>query len=74
MKKKVWEAFHGEQLNCLNLKDRIKQSLIDFMLCLPEMATKAETRSNIMHGFYECGLLDNDKLRFPIMTKVLNTC
>ena len=74
MKKKVWEAFHGEQLNCLNLKDRTKRALIDFISCLPEVATKAATRSNIMHGFYECGLLDKDKSRFPVITKILNTC
>jgi hypothetical protein len=74
MKKIVWEAFHGEQLNCLNLKDRTKRSLIDFISCLPEMATKAATRSNIMHGFYECGLIDKDKSRFPVITKILSTC
>ena len=74
LKKKVWEAFHGEQLNCLNLKDRTKRSLIDFISCLPEMATKAATRSNIMHGFYECGLIDKDKSRFPVITKILSTC
>jgi len=27
-----------------------------------------------MHGFYECGLLDKDKSRFPVITKILNTC
>ena len=57
IKKKVWE------------EDGTKRSLIDYVSCLPEMATKAAKSSNIMHGFYECGLHGKGKSRFPVVTK-----
>ena len=74
MKKKLWDAFHGEQLNCLNLKDWSIRSLIDCISCLPEMATNAATNSNIKQRFYKCGLLNKNESRFPVITKIVNIC
>ena len=50
-----------------------KASLIDFISTLPELATKAATRGNILHGFYESGLIDRTKSRYPVLLKVLGT-
>jgi len=37
------------------------------------MATKAATRGNTLHGFYESGLIDWTKSRYPVLLKILGT-
>ncbi len=74
MKMRVTKAFNSEALRILNLNSKKKSSLIDFISTLPELATKAATRGNILHGFYESGLIDRTKSRYPVLLKVLGTC
>ena len=54
----------------LNLNLTKRNALIDFLSCLPEVLTKAATRSNIVHGFVSNGLVGdemkfNSKFAFP---------
>ena len=74
MKMRVTKAFNSEALRILNLNSKKKSSLIDFISTLPELATKAATRGNILHGFYKSGLIDHTKSRYPVLLKVLGTC
>ena len=57
----------------LNLNTKKKASLIDYISTLPELTTKTATRGNILHGFYESGLIDQTKSRYPVLLKVLGT-
>ena len=74
MKMRVTKAFNSEALKVLNLNSKKKSSLIDFISTLPELATKAATRGNILHGCYESGLIDQTKSRYPVLLKVVGTC
>ena len=74
MKMRVTRAFNSDALKVLNLNSKKKSSLIDFISTLPELATKAATRGNILHGFYESGLIDRTKSRYPVLLKVIGTC
>ena len=74
MKMRVTKAFNSEALKVLNLNAKKKTSLIDFISTLPELTTKAATRGNILHGFYESGLIDRTKSRYPVLLKILGTC
>ncbi len=74
IKMRATKAFNSEALRILNLNFKEKSSLIDFISTLPELATKAATRGNILHGFYESGLIDRTKSRYPVLLKVLGTC
>ena len=67
-------AFNSDALKVLNLNLWKKSSLIDFISTLPELAMNAATRGNILHGFYESGLIDQTKSRYPVLLKVLGTC
>ena len=58
MKMRVTRAFTSDALKVLNMYSKKKSSLIDFIFTLPELATKAATIGNILHGFYERGLID----------------
>jgi len=73
MKRRVTKAFESSSLKGLNLNSKKKNSLIDFIANLPEMATKAATRGNILHGFYKSGLIDRTKSRHPVLLKILGT-
>lgn len=48
--------------------------LIDFISCQPQVITKALTRDNIMHGFFEAGYIDKVRFWFPDFNKILTTC
>jgi hypothetical protein len=74
MKRMVLQAFRSEALKRLNLKPKKEASLVDFISVLPEIATKAATRNNIVHGFIACGLIDKDEMKFPVLDKILGTC
>ena len=74
MKMRVTRAFNSDALKVLNLNSKKKSSLIDIISTLSELATKAATRGNILHGFYESGLIDQTKSRYPVLLKVLGTC
>ena len=74
MKMRVTKAFNNEALKVLNLNAKKRASLIDFISTLPELTTKAATRGNILHGFYESGLIDRTKSRYPVVLKILGTC
>ena len=74
MKRRVTKAFESNSLRVLNLHSKKKNSLIDFIASLPEMTTKAATRGNILHVFYESGLIDWTKSRYPVLLKILGTC
>eukprot|EP00956_Cyclotella_meneghiniana_P037122 scaffold134700_cov46-Cyclotella_meneghiniana.AAC.1 len=74
LKKLLWEAFHSGELTCLNLNDKKKRSLIDFIPSFADMAGKALTERNIRHGFIESGMIDQDKHKYPVLTKILGTC
>ena len=52
----------------------VKASRIDFISTLLESNTKAATRGNILHGFYESGLIDRTMSRYPVLLKILGTC
>ena len=59
----------------LVLKPTKSKALIDSIIsCQPHMSTKALTRDNIMHGFFEAGYVDKVKFRFPDFNKTLSTC
>ena len=73
MKMRVTKAFNSEALKVLNLNAKKKTSLIDFISTLPKLTTKAATRGNILHGFYESGLIDRTKSRYPVLLKILGT-
>ena len=45
----------------LVLKPTKSKALIDFISCQPQVSTKALTRDNIMHGFFEAGYIDKVK-------------
>ena len=74
MKRRVTKAFESNSMKVWNLNLKKKNSLIDFIPNLPEMAIKAATRGNILHGFYESGLSDRTKSRYPEVIKILGTC
>ena len=74
MKMRVTRAFNSDALKVLNLNSKKKSSLIDFISTLPELTTKAATRGNILHGFYESGLIDRTKSRYHVLLKILGTC
>ncbi len=70
MKRRVTKAFERDGLKVLNLNSKKKNSLVDFIANIPEMATAA-TRGNILHVFYESGLIDRTKSRYPVLLKIL---
>jgi len=72
-KKLIIDAFK-DQLAGFNLALNKRNALIDFLSKIPEIATKACTPDNIQHGFIEAGIIDKDKLRYPVLNKILATC
>ena len=74
MKQRVTNAFQSGQLSVLQLNSKKRGALIDFISVLPEMATKAATRDNIIDGFVETGLIDKKQLKYPVLEKILATC
>ncbi len=74
MKMKVMIAFQSDEMKHLNLGPKKTASLIDFISVFPALATRAAMRTNIMHGGYQNGMIDEDKARYPVMNKVLSTC
>lgn len=75
MKKRIVEAFQSEQLlKEINLESKKLHALTGFLASLPAIATKAATKQNIMHGFYESGLLDRESGGYPVMKTILATC
>ena len=73
MKKLLSEAI-SEDLSCIKLASNKRGALIDFISILPEVATKACTKSNIQHGFIEAGIIDEVNHRYPVFDKMLATC
>jgi hypothetical protein len=73
MKRVVYKAFK-EELKSLNLSDKKLRALVDFISVLPELATKAATRGNIIHGFHQSGIIDEEVHRYPVLHKILATC
>ena len=73
IKKLLSEAI-SEDLSCIKLASNKRGALIDFISILPEVATKACTKSNIQHGFIESGIIDKDNHRYPVFNKMLATC
>jgi hypothetical protein len=51
MKMRGAKEFNSEALKVLNLNAKKKSSLVDFTSTLPELATNAATRGNILRGF-----------------------
>ena len=45
----------------LNLSATKRNALIDFLACIPEILTRAGTRTNIVHGFVANGLVGDEK-------------
>eukprot|EP00956_Cyclotella_meneghiniana_P014153 scaffold21057_cov63-Cyclotella_meneghiniana.AAC.3 len=74
LKKLIWQAFHSGELKCLNLNDKKRRSIIDFIPSFVDMAGKALTERNVRHGFIESGMIDEDKLKYPVLEKILATC
>ena len=58
----------------LKLKPTKKNGIIDFVSSVPEMASKAVTRNNIIHGGVQNGMIDNKMFRYPDFDKMLATC
>ncbi len=73
MKALMLNAFK-EKLQDLNLAPNKRQSLVDFILTLLVMATKACMVKNIQHGFIETGMIGDDNLRHPVFDKIIATC
>ena len=73
MKKLLSDAI-SEDLSCIRLASNKRGALIDFLSILPEVATKACTKSNIQHGFIEAGIIDEVNHRYPVFDKMLATC
>jgi hypothetical protein len=63
-----------EKLEHLNLAPNKRHSLVDFILSLSVMATKACTVKNIQHGFIEAGMVDAENLWYPVFDKIIATC
>ena len=74
MKRKITNAFESDGLKYLNLKTSHRNAIVDFIAVLPSAATKSATVENIMHGFFESGIIDRESHRFPVLRKILATC
>lgn len=74
LKKLIWQAFHGGDLKFLNLNDKKMRSLIDFIPSFVDIAGKALTERNVRHGFVQGGMIDEDKMKYPVLEKILATC
>ena len=59
--------------NKLNLASNKRNSLIDFLSCLPAMIIRAATHSNIQAGFTTSGVIDEQEKRYPDFNKMFAT-
>ena len=51
-----------------------KKSLIDLLFRLPQFFSKAVTRTNILYGFHENGMIYTNFNKYPDFNKFLVTC
>ena len=58
----------------LNLKDTQKKTMGDFLACVPANMTKAITSKNIIMGFTDAGMIDEETGTWPDFDKLLSTC
>lgn len=58
----------------LHLARRKLNALLDFLICLPDLYSKAVTEDNIKKGWFESGLLDEETCTTPDIIKMLGTC
>ena len=61
MKRVIMQGFEEMMDKGLNLNLIKRKALIDFLSCIPEVLTKAATRSNIVHGFVSNGLVGDER-------------
>jgi len=78
MKKRVIQGFQEMHCKGLSLNTTKKNALIDFLSCLPESLTKASSRSKVVHGFVQNGLVGDEakyssKYGFPDFKLMLDT-
>ena len=74
-RKKLEKAFKtNEVLSKLKLKPTHKNALLDFLAILSTAATKACSPSNVLKGWTESGLVDEECYRFPSLYRILATC
>ena len=73
-KKRVTDALWTQIKDLICLSDNKQRDLVDFVSRFPEIATKAATQTNIIHGFVESGLIDSKSQRYPVMHKILSAC
>eukprot|EP00984_Skeletonema_dohrnii_P032677 scaffold27202_cov108-Skeletonema_dohrnii-CCMP3373.AAC.2 len=71
-RKKLSDAFKNEE--GFNLKTNHKNALLDFLATVAVAATKACTVTNVMKGWIESGLVDDEVNRFPCLHRILATC
>ena len=74
MKKRVTDAIRNQLKDSICLSNKKKEALVDFISIFSEIATKAATQSNIIHGYIQNGMLDVESHRYPIVHKILSTC
>jgi hypothetical protein len=72
---KLAKAFKTDpNLGRLKLKSTHHNALLDFLAICASAATKACSLANVIKGFTESGLLDEETNRFPVLAKILATC
>lgn len=69
---KVFTTLERENGICVNHKKR--KHLVDFLLNLPSMMTKATSPSILVHAFERAGAIDTKSKTWVDMDAVLNTC
>ena len=74
-KEKLAKAFKNDpELTKLKLKSTHHAALLDFLAICASAATKACSLTNVIKGWTESGLIDEENNRFPDLTKILATC
>ena len=75
MKKMIFnELKEVQNQQNLLLKPSKKNSIIEFIVSVPDMTAKSVTRDNIIQCVLENGMLNSKQFRYPDFDKTLATC